>query len=317
MRLGIFGVGALGCLYGVRLAPWVDTTLFGHWDAQVKRINEQGISIRELSGRDFTHHLKATTDIRSLAGIDIALVLVKSPQTAETAKEVAAVLRPRGLVITLQNGLGNREILGCYFSQNQILVGTTSQGANLSTTGHLTHAGNGMTYLEKHTRSNDVVALFAQAGIPVQIQADVRQVIWGKLAVNAGINPLTALLGWQNGELNEDSRAREMMCVAAEETAAVAQSLGITLPYQSASRAVIDVAQATATNRSSMLQDLMRGAKSEIQAISGEIVRLGEDSQVETSTNRFLLNTVVAGEEMVCSFWGIDRLYKRWREVCF
>ena len=312
MRLGIFGVGALGCLFAARLAPYADVTLFGHWAAQIKHLNEQGLVVSELDGGQTYHPLRASTDRALLFGIDTALVLVKSQQTAASAKEIASVLRPDGLVITLQNGLGNRAKLARYFADNQIIVGTTSQGANIPKMGHLVHAGNGMTHIEQHEKGAGLAALFERAGIPIQVNADVAQVIWGKLTANAGINPLTALLGWRNGELNMDDRAREMMCAAAEETVVVAQALDVTLPYLSASEAICDIANATAANRSSMLQDVSRGAKTEIEAISGEIVRLGEDVGVSVQTNLFLRDMVLAGERRGWSFWAIDDLYRQW-----
>ncbi len=311
MRVGIFGLGALGCLFGARLAPHCEAILFGHWEAQATHLRTQGVMIHELDGRQTHHILSATTDLAALSTIDIALVLVKSQQTARSAAEIAQVIRPNGLVLTLQNGLGNREKLTQHLQHDQIMVGTTSQGANIPERGLLNHAGNGFTDVERHPQGDSIVALLAEAGISMRVQEDVRQVIWGKLTANAGINPLTALLGWRNGELAEEPRARAMMCAAAEETAAVGRALGIELPYASATEAILSVASYTATNRSSMLQDVTRGAKTEIEAICGEIVRLGEANGVAVPVNRFLLGLIREGEGRPWVFQTIDALNQK------
>ena len=312
MRWGIFGVGALGALFGARLAPFVELTLFGHWAEQVACLNDPGLIWQDLEGMRQISPLNATTELPLLRGIDLALVLVKSQQTENTAVEIATVLKPDGLVVTLQNGLGNREKLERFFRPEQIVIGTTAQGANIPAVGELIHAGNGITVLQKHARSQEVARCFQQAGIETEIHEAVEPVIWGKLVANAGINPLTALLGWPNGALAEDRRAREMMCAAAEETAAVARALNIKLAASSASEMILAVAQRTAANRSSMLQDIGRGAQTEIEAICGEVVRLGEQTQVAVPTNRFLRQLIQAQEKKNGPFWPIETLYRKW-----
>jgi 2-dehydropantoate 2-reductase len=122
--------------------------------------------------------------------------------------------------------------------------------------------------------------------LQTSITTDVEGLVWGKLAINAGINPLTALLKVRNGFLIENKLARNLMVEAAEETAAVASKLGIALPYESAGEQAIKVARQTAQNYSSMLQDILRQAPTEIDAICGEIVNYGRQIGVPTPINR-------------------------------
>jgi 2-dehydropantoate 2-reductase len=127
--------------------------------------------------------------------------------------------------------------------------------------------------------------------------ADPDGLLWGKLAINAAINPLTALLGVENGALLERPAARVLLRELACETAAVAAALGIRLPQADPAAAAESVAQKTAANRSSMLQDIERGAPTEIDAICGAIVRAGEQAGVPTPVNRTIWRLVKAVEE--------------------
>ena len=141
-----------------------------------------------------------------------------------------------------------------------------------------------------------LAALLRQAGFTTHLVEHVDSLVWGKLAVNAGINPLTALLNVPNGYLAQDPRARRIMMAAAAETAAVAAAQGIPLPYASAPQRALAVAQATAANHSSMLQDVRQGRPTEIEAICGAIARVGQQWSVPTPVNTALWRLVKALE---------------------
>jgi len=142
--------------------------------------------------------------------------------------------------------------------------------------------------------------LFKKANLPASVVDDAQSLIWGKLAVNAGINPLTALLQVQNGKLVENEVTLDIMRSAANEVAAVTAGLGISLAYDDAAAQAITVATATAANRSSMAQDIARGMPTEIEQICGAIVRSGNSVGILTPINGALLHLVraqVAGGE--------------------
>jgi 2-dehydropantoate 2-reductase len=140
-----------------------------------------------------------------------------------------------------------------------------------------------------------ILQLFEQASIETFVVDDVRSVIWSKLVINAGINPLTALLRVANGFLVENDLARQLMREAVEEAAQIARAQGISLDYTDAGQRALEVAQATAGNNSSMLQDVLRGAPTEIEAITGVIVKLGGGLHVPTPVNALLLRLMRAG----------------------
>jgi 2-dehydropantoate 2-reductase len=212
-------------------------------------------------------------------------VLVKAWQTGRAAQQLKECLPESGLIVTLQNGLGNREILCENLGQQRVLLGVTTVGASLLGPGQVQMGGEGSTSLEAHPRSGEVSALLRSAGMQAQIVPDANSLVWGKLVINAAINPLTALLSVPNGVLLERPAARLALAALARETAGVATALGIHLPFVDPVASVEDVARRTAGNRSSMLQDVKRGATTEIDAICGAVVRAGEEHGVSVPFN--------------------------------
>jgi 2-dehydropantoate 2-reductase len=139
-----------------------------------------------------------------------------------------------------------------------------------------------------HPRVEPLVNLLRQVGFNVEVLADVDTLIWGKLVINAAINPMTALLRVPNGELLVRESARQLSADLAREVAALAKAQDIQLAFDNPVGAAEKVMEKTATNNSSMFQDVQRGAPTEIDAICGAVVRIGEQVGVQTPVNRVL-----------------------------
>lgn len=311
MRIGIIGSGAMGSLFAARLSTATDVVMVGHWAAQLTAVQADGLTLQTPDGRSRHYHIQATDDPTAVAPVDIALILVKSWQTTRAAREADVLLLPNGVAVTLQNGLGNRETVAATLGAARVTLGTTTQGATMVAPGTVRHAGRGPTHLavtdETAAAVTQLSALLNDAGIDTHLSTDVAGLLWGKLAVNAAINPLTALLRVRNGFLADNEAARQMMRRAADEVAAVAKAQAIPLPFSDAAQQALTVARATATNRSSMLQDVLRGAPTEIEAICGAVVRIGQSHHVPTPVNETLLQlvqeTVANGRQ-----WQLDDL---------
>ena len=297
MKIAIIGTGAMACLFAARLNAVADVILVGTWREQIDALNQNGLLLHELDGGQTQHFVMATDAPEQIAPADVVLVLTKSYQTIEAVERVARVLTPDGTVVTLQNGLGNLEILADAFGRNRCTVGVTAQGATMLRPGHVRHAGNGVTHLAIPADLPKVARQLAQklteARIPLNIVASADSLLWSKVAINAGINPLTALYDVPNGVLATDPMLRPMMLAAAEEVAAVAEAFNVTLTYESVSTEVERIALATATNRSSMLQDVTRGAPTEIDAICGAAARFGRIAAVPTPMNTLLYQAII------------------------
>lgn len=296
VNIAIFGIGAMGTLFGSRLSPLANVTLFGNWVEQIEALRRGGLTLTHPDGSQSRHFLQVTNDLNRMPPADVALILVKSHQTARAARQAANILRPDGLAITLQNGLGNLERLAGAVGRERAALGITAQGATVLAPGQLRHAGEGPTYLAllsgRERQLKEVANLFNTAGLETRLVDNAGGLVWGKLAINAGINPLTALLEVPNGALAEDDNLREVMSAAANEVARVAEAQGIRLPFADAAERAIEVSRATAGNRSSMLQDVSRAAPTEIEAICGAVVRYGRRLGLPTPVNELLLRLV-------------------------
>ena len=219
--------------------------------------------------------------------VEVSLVLVKSPHTASVAPALARVLSPSGLALTLQNGLGPREVLAAAIGAERVAVGVAFLGAQLLAPGEVRVVPGRLVLGEEPATVGPVRGLatrLQEAGFEVETTPEVERVVWAKLAANCAINPLTALHGIPNGALLKDPDLRRTMREAAREVGAVAAARGLDLGPDAASLAE-QVAKGTAANRSSMLQDLERGAVTEIDALNGVVATEGRRLGVPTPVN--------------------------------
>lgn len=293
MRVTILGTGAMGCLFGARLAEHAEVILLGTWREAIAAIRARGIVLHE-PGRDQQCLVRATDRAEECLGSDLVLVLVKAWQTREAARRAAIALAPSGLALTLQNGLGNREELERTLGSDRTGLGVTTLGATLLAPGEIASGGEGSVSLALHRRVEPVRTLFSQAGVPVQVQEDIESLLWGKLVINAAINPLAALLHKRNGELLESPDARSLMQALAQEAARVAQAAGIALPYTDPIAQAEATALRSSSNYSSMLQDVERHRPTEIDAISGSVVAQADSLGLEAPLNRTMWRLVRA-----------------------
>ena len=299
-HIAIWGVGAMGSLFGGYLSAVAPVTMVGNWQEQVDAVRREGLAIHHANGSVSRFFPAITQHPTTLPAIDLALVLVKSHQTSHIAARIARVLSPSGLVITLQNGVGNLDALTRSVSAERATQGVTAQGATMLGPGEVRHAGAGPTHIAllpaRAALIDNSVTLLNQAGIETTATDSADSLIWGKLAVNAGLNPLTALLEVPNGGLLETPQRTRFMIAAAREVEAVATALGIALPYPDVAAHVMDVARVTGHNISSMLQDVRRQVPTEIDAICGAVVQRGAHLDVPTPVNAALLHLIQAKE---------------------
>lgn len=287
-KILIMGTGALANLFGAQLSKMgMDVTLLGTWEDGVNAIQEHGIRLSSPEG-EVTYPARAVKNPAEVGQARYALVLVKSWQTPRAARQLSEILEPDGVALSLQNGLGNRELLADQLGEKRAAQGVTTTGATLLGPGHVRPGGEGVISVEDHPRLPPLIAGLKKAGFKVKNAPDVNSLIWRKLLINVAINPLTAILGVPNGKLLESQSAVDLMALAVQEVEKVAGSKGIKVGFDDPLAYAEDVARKTATNRSSMLQDISRGAPTEIEAICGAVVRTGQEKDIATPINQAL-----------------------------
>lgn len=293
MHIAVFGAGSLGSLLGGLLAGHHDVTLVGR-NPHMKTVASGGLSI--VGDLHRSVHPATTTDWAGVEDPDLVLVTVKAYDTESVASQLAR--NPPATILTLQNGIGPAETLTERLPKSTVLAGTITYGARLEAPGTVACTGQGDVVVGALTggpapAADPVVSSFERAGISCRIDPHFPVERWRKLAINAAINPLTALAGVPNGMIRQPP-LRSVAGEIAHEVARVARANGISLSDGVAERAVMDVASQTATNESSMARDVRRGTQSELEAITGAILQHAEGIPVPHNA---LLYAIIAARE--------------------
>ncbi|WP_254532236.1 ketopantoate reductase family protein [Natrinema gelatinilyticum] len=288
MKIVVFGAGSLGSLVGGMLARTHDVTLVAR-DDHARAVRESGVRLEgafaDGPSRVFPG---ATTDGTDLEA-DLAVVTVKSFDTASAADALAT--GSVDVVLSLQNGMGNEATLASRFD-GPVLAGTATYGAVLRAPGVVECTGHGDIVLGARDGGQSAPATrvgeaFADAGLETTVADDMPRRLWEKLAVNAGINPVTALTATENGAITVEP-ASDLARAAARETARLARACDVSLSNREAMAEMEAVAEATAANTSSMHQDILSGRRTEIDAINGYVVDRAAERRLKVPTNRTL-----------------------------
>ena len=300
-RILVFGAGAVGCLVGGLLAKAGHQVAFIGRRRIVEALRDHGLSISGVWGDHCVPGpLRAAESIEDLQedekNWDWVLVTTKSFDTAAAADSLRPLASRISFCISLQNGLGNIECLADALGWDKTLGGRGITGDEIPSPGRIqvtVHADDIRRHEVDLLRIEKIAGVWREAGIPVEATEELEQFIWAKVLYNAALNPLGALLGVTYGQLADHESTRGVMDDIINEAYAVASSHGICLFWRDAasfSKVFYEtMVPPTRAHHPSMLRDLERGRKTEIDALNGAIVRLGEENVVAVPTNRLIV----------------------------
>lgn len=304
MRVGIVGAGALGSVVGGLLAEaGVDVVLLRRSREDVALIREKGLWLEGVSGDRFIP-LHIFSDPTEAGKVDLALVLVKSYDTAAAVEAVGTILGESGTILTLQNGIGNYEILNEAFP-GRVLLGTTTMAALALAPGKVRHTGFGQTRFGEADGSSSERSLLVGAllekmnGGPVHVVDNAMACVWSKLIINAAINAPATLLRVRNGDLPATEAGKALIHEVVQECLNVVRAKGIELIFDDPEAQVLAVCESTAPNINSMFQDILAGRHTEIDFINAALAREGKRLGIPTPANRVLALLVEALEGTV------------------
>jgi 2-dehydropantoate 2-reductase len=303
MKLAVLGPGALGCMLAVRLHKAGEAvSLVDYHQERAFRLRDQGIQVHSLEGAHQCVQVPVAL-APEVGPCDVTIVAVKSYQTQTAAQSLPVLMAEGGLALTLQNGLGNLEAMARVVGPGRLLAGVALLGVTRQNERSIIHAGPGPIFIGIPSGSQvsaaelaAMVEIFQRAGLECQARDHIEAVLWEKLMVNVGINPLTALLQVPNGALLELPYAWDIAVAAATEAQAVARAAGLNLSGDPSER-LRQVAVATAANRSSMLQDMLAGRPTEIDALNAQVVARGQALGLATPINELLTRLVRAASQ--------------------
>lgn len=277
-RILVVGPGSMGLMHaGLLWRAGLDVTVLDHRPERARRLNAGGYRVSGAAG-EFHAAVPVNASAAEVGACGLIIILVKAYSTRDAVAHCAEAVSDQSVVLTLQNGLGNREVLQDAFGPGRVLAGTTASGAYRTGDDQVVVAGIGKIALggQDSCAAEWVCELFSGAGLPAEFHDDVESILWAKAIVNAGINPLGALARVRNGQLLQTRALRMLMRRTVEEACVVARAAGVT-PGDDLVAVVEEVARATANNRCSMFQDLIAGRPTEIDYINGYIAAQGRE----------------------------------------
>lgn len=296
MKIAIVGAGGIGSKFGALLSSVAEVWLIHHRDSHVQTLRENGLTLIR-NEQEVKCEVHAATDASEVGAAELIIVTVKAYNTREAVRRLKPIVASNTLVTSFQNGLGNFEILEEELGREHVLSAITFHGATLQSPGRVLDRGNGQTYFAtrpdiKHSVET-LAETFNAAGVETLVHDNVDGLLWGKLCMVAGINAPATLLQVSNGALNDVPEARELCLQVIKEVMAVAEAKHIALPFDPCER-FDAVTRATHNMYSGTLLDALRGKGTEIQAITGSILREANLVDVDVPTNRTLFLAISA-----------------------
>lgn len=277
---------------GLLIEAGLDTVLIERNTEDVRVVAEKGLHLEGVSG-DRILPARIVSDPSEVGGADLVMVVVKSYDTRAAAETVRRALATDGVVLTLQNGIGNFETLNEAFP-GRVLLGTTTVGAMTVGLGHFRHTGFGETHFGEadgktldRTRAVAEVLERMKAG-PVHVVDNAVGCVWSKLIVNAAINAPGTLLRVGNGDLPASEAGRRLIHEIVEECTAIVRAKGIKLIFDDPEERVLAVCEGTAPNINSMFQDVLAGRRTEIDFINNALAEEADRLGVPAPVNRTL-----------------------------
>jgi 2-dehydropantoate 2-reductase len=305
LRIAVIGAGALGTVFGGFLArAGHDVDLLGRpW--HLDRVAQEGLLIEGIWGEHRVSNCRVCTDLDQLSeGYDLVLFSVKSFDTAAVALQAKRAVGEGTLVLSLQNGLGNIETLAEIFGPTRCGAGRVIFGAEIIEPGRVRVTvcaddvvlGPVSPDAPNSERIRTVAELIRSAGIPCRYESEVQAYLWAKAIYNCALNPLGALLGVNYGALADRPETRAVINAVIREVFAVAVARDVLLPWKTADEYLNSfygqLVPPTREHRPSMLQDLERGRRTEIEALNGRVVGYGREASVSTPVNETIANLI-------------------------
>jgi len=302
MKIAIVGSGALGSLFAALFSrAKADVLLFGRNKSRIEKITREGLNVEGAAGK-WKARVKASCAFEEISAADLVILCVKSYDTKNVVSSFGGYLGKETVLLSLQNGLGNMEAVSEAVPEERVIGGVTNIGATLLEGGGVRYAGKGETVIGRAdgkvtVEMRPIRELFSSAGLELKISREIKNIIWSKLVLNAGINALSAVLRLPNGALVRSEGAKRIMRAAVTEAVRVSKRKKIKLVYDDPLAKAEAVCEATASNISSMLQDILSKRRSEIDSINGAIIRIAQEAGIPVPVNVMLFDMVKSIED--------------------
>ena len=300
MNIAVLGAGAMGGLFGAYLSRENSVTMIDINSAVVERINTVGLEVREPDGSSAVYHPAAAVNARGMTPVDLVIIFMNARFSEAALGGNPELIGPETCLMTLQNGSGHEDTLGKFVAPERIIIGTTQHNANVAEPGISNHGGSGMTHLGcvagKAARLQPIADTFTACGLEADVSDDVQKMIWNKMFTNVSASALTGALQVPLGYISRNANAWGLCQKLIREAVDVAAALGMDFDYEQKVAEVKAVCDNSPGGLTSIYSDLKNGRRSEVDTISGSVVRAGAKAGVPTPSHSFLVEFIHALE---------------------
>ena len=303
MKIAIFGAGAMGSVYaGLMAEAGHETWAVDVWQDHIDTINRTGLRLEGASGNRVISGIQATTEAADVGVCDLYVLATKASGVGPAARVIAPLMGPDSMVITIQNGLGAGERIAQYMNTDKVLLGVADGfGASMVGPGHAHHNAMNLIRVGEMNgglseRLERVTEVWQQAGFNAQAFADIDQLIWGKYICNVAFSGPCTVFDCTLGELMADSVKWTIAQGCAREVQALGKAKNIKFSFDDPVEYITAFGHKMPDARPSMLLDHHARRPSEVDAINGMAVQLGEELGIPTPYNA-VLSAVIRDRE--------------------
>ena len=301
LNIAVLGAGAMGSIYGGHLSLHNDVYMIDKKQEIVDKINADGLKLFE-NDKDVIYRPEAMTDSANLGEVDLVILFVKALFSKAALEENRHIIGEHTYVMTLQNGAGHEDILSEFVPKERIIIGTTEDNGAVLDFGYVRRGGKGKTNIgmlvpDSNGMLGKIKESFDSCGFDTHIYDNIQQLIWDKLFTNVSLSALTGVLQVPIGFIAADEYAWSMTVTLIKEALAVAKALGLEFDEQEIIERVRNTSISSPEGKTSIYADLKAGRRTEVNTISGAVVRAGEKTGVDVPTHRMIVNMVHAMED--------------------
>lgn len=301
MKIAVIGAGAMGCIFGGKLSSCHDVRLIDVDERLARQIRKEGVVLEEDGGQN-VYRPDILTDSKGLGEMDLVILFVKSMFSRDALIGNKHLIGANTYLMTLQNGAGHEATLAEFAPKSRIVIGTTEDNGVVLGSGHVRRGGKGRVNIGCLVENQDDIlarlkTAFDCCGFHTCIHENIRQLIWDKLLMNSSLSATTAVLKCPIGYVGENKSAWAMAQALLAESCAVAEALGL----HPAKEEFVEKMKYTTTNSpngmTSIAADLRNGRKTEVDMITGTVVRTAREVGIAVPTHEFVFHTIHAMED--------------------
>lgn len=300
MKIAVLGAGAMGSIYGGHLSMNNDVYIIDKKEDLVEKISADGLKLYE-NDKDVVYHPKALLSSEGIGEVNLVIIFVKALYSRAALMENKAIIGDNTYVLTLQNGAGHEDIIEEFVPKERIIIGTTEDNGAILDNGYVRRGGKGKTNIgmlveDKNGMLDKVKECFDGCGFDTHIYSNIQQLIWDKLFTNVSLSALTGVLQVPIGFIAEDEYAWNMTVTLIKEAMQVAKAMGLEFDEDEMIERVRNTSINSPEGRTSIYADLKAGRLTEVNTISGAVVKAGDRLGIPVPSHKMIVNMVHAME---------------------